>query len=418
MTILIKRVLTEFGIKDILIDGKYIAQIDDNIEFESDENIDGKNKAVLPSFFNGHTHLAMSLFRSFADDMALKPWLEDKIWPLEAKLTEEDVYWGTKLACLELIRSGTTTMIDMYHHFNGTARAVDEMGLRGILSPALFDFANEGLKEKVKSDVVSLYNDSKQYSDRITYALGPHAIYTISEDTLRFLKIFADEHNLLLNIHLSETEEEFNNCLSVNGSTPTGYLEKIGFLGENVTVSHCIYLTDQDIEILAKRKVKVMHIPISNLKLVSGENFRYNDLQKAGVTIGLGTDGASSSNNLDILDVVKMVSLKQKMRTNNPSFLPAREALSLVTDTNEAVTGMKIGKIEVGYLADLCLLNLRIPEMMPNHNFVSNLVYSANGLAVDTVICDGKILMKNRIIPGEDEILDKIPEVVKEWLSR
>jgi 5-methylthioadenosine/S-adenosylhomocysteine deaminase len=418
MTILIKQVLTELGIKDILINGNRIAQIADKIDFDADEILDGKNKAILPSFFNGHTHLAMTLFRSLADDMALKPWLEEKIWPLEAKLTEEDVYWGTKLACLELIRSGTTMVIDMYHHFNGTARAVDEMGLRGIIAPVQFDFFNDKLKDKLKSDVVSLFEDSKKYSDRITFGLGPHAIYTVSEESLIWLKVFADEHNLTLNIHLSETEEEFKNSLTLYGLTPTGYLDKIGFLGPNVTVSHCIYLTDEDIEILAKRNVKVMHIPISNLKLASGEDFRFHDLQKAGVIIGLGTDGASSSNNLDILDVVKMVSLKQKMRTSNPSFLPARESLSLVTDTTEVVIGMKIGKIEEGYLADLCLVNLRIPEMMPNHNFVSNLVYSANGLAVDTLICDGKILMKNRIIPGEDEILNKIPEVVKDWLSR
>jgi len=418
MTILIKQVLTELGIKDILINGNKIAQIADKIDFDADEMIDGKNKAILPSFFNGHTHLAMTLFRSLADDMALKPWLEEKIWPLEAKLTEEDVYWGTKLACLELIRSGTTMVIDMYHHFNGTARAVDEMGLRGIIAPVQFDFSIDGLKEKLKSDVQSLFEDSKKYSDRITFGLGPHAIYTVSEESLIWLKSFADENNISLNIHLSETEEEFNNSLTINGLTPTGYLDKIGFLGANVSVSHCVYLADEDIEMLAKRNVKVIHNPISNMKLASGDTFRFFDLVNAGVTLGFGTDGASSSNNHDILEVAKMASLKQKAKLNDPAALPAREAFGFVTDSAESITGMKIGKIEEGYLADLCLVDLRMPEMMPNHNFISNLVFSANGRAVNTVICDGKILMENRIIAGEEEILDKIPEVVKDWLSR
>jgi 5-methylthioadenosine/S-adenosylhomocysteine deaminase len=195
-------------------------------------------------------------------------------------------------------------------------------------------------------------------------------------------------------------------------------LEKIGFLGANVVASHCLHLTDDDIAILAKRNVKVIHNPISNMKLASGDSFRFLDLVRAGITIGFGTDGASSSNNHDILAVAKMVSLKQKAKHNNPATLPAREAFGFVTDSSESITGLKIGKLAEGYLADLCLVNLRIPEMMPNHNFISNLVYSANGMAVDTVICDGKILMKNRIIPGEEEIMDKIPEVIQDWLSR
>lgn len=418
MKILIKQVWTNQGIKDILIIGNKIAQIADKINIYADEIIDGKNKAVLPSFFNGHTHLAMTLFRSLADDMPLKTWLEEKIWPLEAKLTEEDVYWGAKLACLELIRSGTTTVIDMYHHFNGTAKAVDDMGLRGIIAPVTFDFFSPKQQEKVKSDVLALYNDSKQYSDRITFGLGPHAIYTVSEETLIWLKEFADEHNLILNIHLAETEDEYNNSLEKYGLTPTGYLDKIGFLGENVIASHCLFLSDEDIRILAERKVKVMHIPISNMKLASGDNFRFNDLLNAGVNMAFGTDGASSSNNLDILEVVKMVSLKQKVKANNPAALPAHFALSFITEASGDVCRMKIGKIEEGYLADLCLLDLKIPEMMPNHNFISNLVYSAKGRAVDTVICNGKILMKNKIIPGEEEILNKIPEVVNNWLNR
>lgn len=418
MTILIKQVLTELGTKDVLINGNKIAQIADKIDFDVDEVIDGKNKAILPSFFNGHTHLAMTLFRSLADDMALKPWLEEKIWPLEAKLTEDDVYWGTKLACLELIRSGTTTIVDMYHHFNGTARAVDEMGLRGIIAPVQFDFFNEDLKGKLKSDVVSLFEDSKKYSDRITFSLGPHAIYTVSEESLIWLKDFARDNNLFLNIHLSETSEEFNSTMHTHGLTPTGYLDKIGFLGENVIASHCLYLTDEDIELLAKHNVKVMHIPISNMKLASGDSFRFYDLVNSGVRLGFGTDGASSSNNLDIIEVAKMVSLKMKVKLSDPAALPAREAFGYVTDASQSIISMQIGKIKEGYLADLCLVDLRMPEMMPNHNFVSNLVFSANGSAVDTVICDGRILMRNRIIPGEDEILDKIPEVVKDWLSR
>jgi 5-methylthioadenosine/S-adenosylhomocysteine deaminase len=418
MRILIKNTETDHSKKDILIEGNKIARIEKHIETPADKVIDGTRKAVVPGMFNGHTHAAMTLMRGYADDMPLMPWLEEKIWPLEAKLTEEDVYRGAKLACLEMIKTGTTTMVDMYHHFPATANAVDEMGIRCMLTHAGFDFGKPDMVEEYKKTVQSQLEKMAGYSDRINYALGPHAIYTVSADLLKWVADFARHNGLNIHTHLSETKGEVENALKNFGMRPVHYLKKVGLLGPNLSLAHCLYLDDDEIKILADNGCQVVHNPASNLKLASGNKFRSADFKKAGVTVCLGTDGTCSGNNLDMYETMKLAALTGKVAWNDPTIWSAEETFAIATETVETVTGLKAGKIEEGYLADLSLVNLNVPEMTPNFNLISNLVYSANGNVVDTVICDGKVLMENRHVPGEEEIMEKAAQVAFDLAKR
>ncbi|RLG14809.1 MAG: amidohydrolase [Candidatus Nanohalarchaeota archaeon] len=410
MSILIKNALLSNEIKDIYIKGNIINKIDSKINAKADNIIDAMSKAVLPSFLNLHTHAAMNLFRSYADDMKLEDWLKKKIWPVEARLTEDDVYWGAKFACLEMIKSGTAFFNDMYWHYGATARAADEMGLRANISAVFIDmFDNQKAKEQIERNE-KLFIQSQQYSNRINFALGPHSIYTVSEKSLLWAKKFADKHNLMIHIHLSETEKEADDCIKKRKKRPVEYLEDIGFLGDNVIAAHCIHANDKEIKILKKYNVCVVYNPVSNMKLCSGV-FPYEKMKNAGVNICLGTDGCASNNNLDMLEEMKFASLLQKSYSRNPVALPAKDCFKMAAINPAKAFGLNCGRIEEGALADLILVDLKDLNLNPNHNLVSNLVYSANGTCVDTTICNGKILMHNRKVEGEEEILRKANEV-------
>ncbi|MBP7506730.1 MAG: amidohydrolase [Prolixibacteraceae bacterium] len=417
MSILIKNIELNNIITDIYIEENIILKIGENLNFKADKIIDGKNKAVIPGLLNGHGHAAMSLMRGYADDMPLMPWLEQKIWPLENKLTEEDVYWGTKLACLEMIKNGITTFVDMYHHFPGVARATDDMGLRGCLSIAALDFNNIELAEKFKQKAIEYYESMSKYSDRVKFIFGPHAIYTVSEATWKWISEYANQNNIHIHTHLSETISEVEQAKNLYGCSPVKYLDKLGVLGKNVSLAHCVHLSDEDLDIIAERGCIIVHNPVSNLKLASGNGFRYKDMKERGIPVVIGTDGPSSGNNLDILEAMKIASLNGKSYYNDPTIWNTEETFDCVCKHNERITGWKIGKIEEGYLADISLVNLALPEMTPNFHLISNLVYSANGSCIDTVICDGKILMENRKVPGEEEILAKSGEVARNLIN-
>jgi len=417
MSILIKNVKLNDLEQDILIQGEYISKIANNIEFAADKLIDGSGKAILPSFMNGHTHAAMNLLRGYADDMKLMDWLQNKIWPLEAKLTEEDVYWGTKLACLEMIKSGTTFFNDMYWHFHGTARAADEMGMRAVISEAVIDnFSEKGQKEARKM-VEKLHNESSRYSDRIQYVLGPHAIYTVSKETLLWLKEYAQEHNLLIHTHLAETQSEVEQSLQKFGKRPVEYLNEFGFLGPNLVVAHAIWVDDKEMQLLADNNVKIVHTPASNMKLCSGIMPLSKKLEKEILTC-LGTDGASSNNNLDIAEEMKIASLLHKVNTQDPLHANAGQIFQLATRNAARIFNVNAGEIATGKLADLILVDLNDVSLVPGHNLISDMVYSANGSCVDTTICDGKILMQNRKVAGEEEIIASARRVTKELLAR
>lgn len=417
MSILIKGVLLDGKKKDVFIEGNTIKEINDSINTEAEHKIDGNNKAIIPSFVNSHTHAAMTLMRGYADDMQVMDWLQKKIWPLEGKLTEEEVYWGAKLACVEMIKSGTTFFNDMYWHYHGTAKAVEEMGIRAAISAVFIDLFDTAKAEEQINLNKKLFEETKKYSDRVMFALGPHAIYTVSKESLQWAKEFADKNNVLIHIHVSESKNEVEECVKKHNMRPVEYLESIGFLGKNVIACHSIWLNDKEIDILAKNDVKIAHNPASNMKLCSGV-LPYTKMKEKGLNIALGTDGCASNNNLDMFEEMKFASLLQKLNTNNPTVMPASEAFEMATLNGAKAFGLNCGEIKEGKVADLLLVDLKDINLNPRHNLVSNIVYAANGNCVDTTICDGKILMQNKKIPGEEEIIEKANQVAFDLTQR
>ena len=407
MSILIKGATLNGRKKDILIQGNTVQMIADSIGAPAETQISGDGKAAIPSFINGHTHAAMTLLRGYADDMHLQDWLEKKIWVAEAQMTEEDIYCGARLACLEMIKTGTTFFNDMYWFWKGTARAVLDMGIRAAISAVFIDFFDRKKAEEQIEINMGLFEESGKFGDRITFTLGPHAIYTVSEESLKWAAHFARANGLLIHTHLSETREEVEDCIRKHGIRPAEYLEKIGFLGPNVIACHAVYLNQKEILLLKKHDVKVVHNPISNMKLAVGKAFPYARLKTAGITISLGTDGCSSNNNLDMLESMKFASLLQKYHCRDTTVLPAREAFQMATINGAQAFGLNCGEIKEGALADLALIDLQRPELTPHFDLHSDLAYSGNGACVDTLICDGKVLMANRRVKDEETILEE-----------
>lgn len=424
MTILITDVLVNGKARNIYVEGTTIAAISDagtgTAQFgEVEFLLDGRRKAAIPGLFNGHTHAAMTLLRGYADDMPLHEWLTTKIWPLEAKMGEEEVYWGTKLACLEMIKSGTTFFNDMYWFWEGSARAVAESGIRAMLSAVFIDGFDEArAQEQIKRNE-ALFAASKQLSPRISFALGPHALYTVSPESLRWVTEFAEKHDLLVHFHLSETATEVAECEKRYGMRPVEYLESLEFLGPRTIACHCVHLSRKELAILSQHDVKIVHNPGSNMKLASG-TLPYGALKAAGLyhNIALGTDGCASNNNLDMFEEMKIASLLHKAVSGDPTCMPAQEAFELATRNAARVFRVNAGILAEGMLADLLLLDLTKVALIPNHNLVSNLVYAANGSCVDTVICDGAILMEGRRVAGEDALKERAEAVAFELVDR
>ena len=415
MSILIKNVLHEDTITDVLIEGNRIARIAPNLPIpEGAEVIDGTDKAVIPGFINTHTHAAMTLFRGYGDDLPLMEWLEDYIWPVEAKMTAHDVYVGARLACLEMLRSGTTCFLDMYMHPLETARAVEELGLRAHLSYTLFD---QGGAERAALDrkrSYEYYEAFKAFSDRITFTLGPHAIYTVSGEQLQFCHKFAVEHNVKINLHLAETKGEVDECVRQHGLTPVRYLEKLGILSEHLIVAHVVWVDDEEMDLLAKHRVSVVHNPASNMKLCSGYTFKYEEMKKRGIRLGIGTDGCSSSNNLDMVIAMKLASLLGKAWRFSPTATKAADIYHSATIGGAEILEIPAGRIAEGMLADLSLVDLNVPELVPLNSLTSNLVYATSGSScIDTVIVDGVIRMRDRYVPGQEEIIAEAREVAR-----
>lgn len=397
--------------KNIYIEGNRIAEVGESA-VEADYILDGSSMAAIPGLINTHTHAAMTLLRGYADDLVLQTWLEKHIWPAESRLTREHVYWGTKLACLEMIKSGTTCFNDMYWHLEGAMQAVEESGMRGVLSPVFIDMLDP---EKAKQQIMcaqKTMRESKE-SERVKLALGPHAIYTVSEDSLNWISDYSKKNGITVHFHLSETEREVNDCMKAHGKRPVEYLDEIGFLGENLIAAHCVWLTKKEAELLGKNNVKVVHCPTSNMKLASG-TLDFELLKKSNVNVSLGTDGCASNNNLDMFEAMKEAALLQKLAYKDPTRLTAQEAFNMATSNAAAALRIDAGGIREGMLADIALINLKNPSLTPNHNLTSNLVYSANGGCVDTLICDGKILMRYGSVEGEEEIMEKVSEIASE----
>ena len=403
--IFIEGVLLNDTKTNILIDNKHITGIGSNIPMPVNALlINGDNKAAFPTFANMHTHAAMNLFRGYANDLPLMTWLNDWIWPKEKNLDDDIVYWGTRLACTEMIKSGTTAFSDMYFHIPAAAKAAGEMGIRCTLGITTFG-DTEGVTEM---DVEQLLVELEPYRELVSLAIAPHAIYTVSEKGLKHCAELCHKYGLLYHIHMSETEGEVENCLKQHGCRPYELLERLGVMGlteGRFSGAHSLYVDQNEIHIIGKHHATVTHNPCSNLKLGSGHFFPYSELRDAGVNITLGTDGCSSSNNLDMIEAAKFMSYLQKGIRRDPTILPAEELLQVATANGFKTIGVDAGEITVGKYADVMLVDLQNLAFTPNNNTLANLLYAAHGDAVDTVICNGSIVMQNRTIPNESETL-------------
>jgi 5-methylthioadenosine/S-adenosylhomocysteine deaminase len=369
---------------------------------EAEFIIEGDGAIALPGLVNTHTHAAMTLLRGYADDMVLQDWLSQKIWPLEAHLKADDVYWGTRLACIEMIRSGTTAFNDMYFFMEDTARAVEESGIRAVLSYGFIDLSDAGKREReIKATQNLAANIRNLKNPRIKAAVGPHAIYTVSKEGLEWCAEFAREHRTGIHIHLSETEKEVNDCIVRYGKRPAALLEECGILTPSTVTAHCCWLDEAECRLLGKYGASVSHNPVSNMKLATNRAMPYPDLLNTGANICLGTDGCASNNNLDMFEEMKVAALLQKFYWNNPTVLPAHEALLMATANGAKALGFGTGTLTVGSPADIILASIRTACNTPLHHATSNLVYSCNGGVVETTICDGRVLMLEREIPGE-----------------
>lgn len=419
MSILIRNAYLDGKQQDVLIEGNRITRISDSITPRGDETlIDATGKAIIPGMINTHTHAAMTLLRGYGDDLPLMTWLQDYIWPVEDQMTKEDVYIGAKLACLEMIKTGTTCFLDMYMHPLECARAVEETGLRAVLSYTLFDQGNPeraALDRKRSAEYLEAFS---KLSDRVQFNLGPHAIYTVSAEQLQFCHRFAQEHDLSIHLHLSETKGEVEECVRLHGTTPVRYLERIGILSPRLILAHVIWVDDEELDLLAKYNVKVVHNPASNMKLASGYAFRYEEMKNRGISVGVGTDGCSSSNNLDMFTAMRLASYLGKVWRFDSTAVNAPDIYASATKIGADILGIDAGVIAEGKLADLCLIDLQRPEMVPVHDLTSNLVYSASGSFVDTTIVDGRILMQGGKVEGEEEIIANARRVAERLIPK
>ncbi len=389
--------------KNILIENDIIKQISDDKNFEKiDYLIEGKNKIALPGLVNTHTHLAMTLFRGFADDLPLKEWLEEKIWPQEAKLTAEDVYWGSLLGICEMIRGGTIAFADMYFFMDEVAKAVSESGVKASLSVGMIEVSGDE-NEILNRGINFARNWHNAENGRIKVMLAPHAPYTCSPSFLEKVINKAVEMNLGIHTHLSETYLEVENIKNMYGLTPVRLMDRVGLFNVPVLAAHCVFVDDEEIEILSEKGVGVAHNPQSNLKLASGVAPVKKMVEK-GVKVGLGTDGPASNNNLDLWEEIRLVAMLHKGVEKDPVCVPAKEALDMATKNGIEILGFEnSGIIKEGYKADLILVNINKPHFYPRHNLISHLVYSALSSDVDTVIVDGKVLMEKRELKTLDE---------------
>lgn len=407
------------AVKDGLI--IYIGKEDEAPSFEADEYINGEGKIAMPGLINCHTHAAMSLFRGIAEDKDLNTWLRETIWPLESKLRPEDVYYGSLLSCIEMIKSGTTCFSDMYFYEDMVAKAVAETGMRCVLSPGIVETGHKMLgkillREAVK--VAKKYHGS--FSGRISVMLGPHAVYSCSPNLLEKIGEVASKLNVGIHIHLAESESDSTSIKEKYGKSEVELLDEIGLLKPNLLAAHCIYLSDADIALMAKRDAKVAYNPVSNMKLASGIP-RIKGLLDAGITVGLGTDGPASNNSLDMFDTMKFAALLQKAKYRDPRVLPARKVVEMATIDGAKALGLNrlVGSLEVGKKADIILIDIKKPHLTPLHNIYAALVYSMRGSDVNTVIINGKVIMKDRCVKTVDEyeVMKKAEELSQDLLS-
>lgn len=378
------------------------------------EIINAEDGIIMPGLINGHSHTAMTIFRGYADDLPLNQWLFEKIFPAEAKyLNPETVYYGTLLGCIEMIASGCTTVLDGYFFQDYSAKAFHESGMRGLIAQGVIDFPAPGVKNpemnlSVGREFIERWLDK---SDLITPGLFCHSPATCSDKTLMKAMAISEEHSLPLQIHLSETAEERAMVKEKTGLSPVEYLKNLGLTNKGLIAAHSIHLSDREIDIIAETGVKVVHVPESNMKLASGAA-RISEMIARGVTVGLGTDGCASNNNLDLMKEMDIAAKLGKVYSKNPVSMSAETVLRMATTWGAKVMGLenKIGRIKKGMKADIIVIDGKNPHLVPNYNPISTIVYSAGGQDVKDVIINGKIIMKDRKFLTIDphEVMDRV----------
>lgn len=412
MTMLIKNVglyrggKVEEG-KNILIEGTRIRSFpEDVVGISSDEVIDGKGMLALPGLINTHTHVAMTLFRSYADDLALMDWLQNMIWPAEAHLEDDIVYWGSMLAFAEMIRGGTTAFCDMYMFMESCAKAAEKAGIRGNIARGLAGVTPNG--EKALEENIRLYQDWNNACDgRIRVMLGPHAPYTCPPEYLKKVRDASEKYGIPIHIHLAETKGEVETCIEKFGITPIALMSQIGLFDRPTLAAHCVHVNEEDIQIMAEKHVCVAHNPGSNLKLASGIA-PVPKMRSAGITVGLGTDGASSNNKLDMFAEMRLAALIHKAATLDPFAVKADEAMQMGTVDGAKCLGYDdLGTLDEGKLADIILIDRSGYHWKPRFNSISLAVYAGNSMDVDTVIVNGRLLMRGKeLLTIDKEQLD------------
>ncbi|MBO8181205.1 MAG: amidohydrolase [Archaeoglobus sp.] len=404
----------EFVHANIGIDGNRITYVGKE-EIKGELSVNAKERLVLPGLFNAHTHLAMTLFRGFAEDMPLMDWLKTKIWRAERKLTAKDVYWGSMLGIVEMLKTGTTCFSDLYIHMDEVAKACIESGIRAVLC---YGMADRGDPERAKEELeIGEEFIRKWNGGRIKAIFGPHAPYTCSLEFLKEVKEKADQLGVGIHIHVSETREEVKEFLQKYRSRPIEKLEEIGFLSPKTVIAHAIWVDEKEMEILAKRKVSVAHNPVSNLKLASGIA-RIVEMMKFGINICLGTDGAASNNTYNLFEEIKLTSLLQKVHTGRADALHARDVIEMATANGYKAYQIDGGKIEKGKLADLILLRKSF-NYIPLYNPLYSIVYSSFGCEVSHTIVDGRLLVEDGqpLTLNEEKIIERAEKIKEKFLD-
>jgi 5-methylthioadenosine/S-adenosylhomocysteine deaminase len=409
---------------DILVEGDRIARVGRLPDARADVVIDAEGMAAIPGLVNAHTHAAMVLLRGYADDLELHEWLNTRIWPTERHLEPAHVYHGVRLAALEMLKSGTTTFNDMYFFAEEGARASAEVGIRATISAVFFNvFAKKSL-EDARAEIEGALTRTGTYRD-VRPAVGPHAPYTVDLEGLDACARIAEAHDTVLHFHLAETEQEVGDYRRQHGRGVVEALDEIGFIGPRLVAAHAIWLTPQEMRLLGQRRAHVAHCPAANLKLVAGRAadgrpraFDYPAMKAAGVNVALGTDGAASSNHLDMFEAMRLAALLQKHASGDPTCLPAREAFALATVNGATALGVDAGRIAPGRLADIVLLDLAHPRLVPGHDLIADLVYSAPSAAVHTVIVGGRIVVRGGRVEGEERIVADARAAARDLVSR
>lgn len=397
--------LKTFKKADLAVKGSKIVEVSPSLNIKAKKTIDATAKVVMPGLVNGHTHAAMTLLRGIADDLPLDVWWTKIMFPLEKKFgSPEFIRIGVALAAVEMIKSGTTSFLDMYFFEDVAAEVCSKIGIRSFLGEGLLDFPTPSCPtpdDSIKY-IEKLY--AKWKGDPIIHpVVAPHAPYTCSPEVLKKSKALAEKLDIPLHIHLSETKSEVEDSKKKFGLTPPQFLEKEGFLSERVVAAHCVHLTKEDISLIKRRGVKAIDCPESNMKLASGIA-PVQEMLEAGITVGLGTDGAASNNNLNMFEEMDVAAKLDKVKKLDPTSIKAGDVVKMATTSGaKAMLRGDLGTIEVGKTADIILLDFKKPHLTPLYNVLSHLAYSATGDEVETVIINGRLIMEGKKILTIDE---------------